>query len=377
MWKNVRSRTISAIVHAPAIHGGRHISGQRFIDIFAGCGGLAYGFVSAGFTHAGAVEVDALAAETYKANVDDAVLIAEISTVRVWPKAEVLLGGPPCQGFSQLGSRSGADPRNGLWREYVRALDGTQAVVFVMENVPQLLKSRQFAMFTREVGARGFQLAELHVLNAADYGVPQKRLRAIVIGSRLGDPKLPTPTHGGAVVPYETVRHAFSTPTALPAEPDGRNWHRARNGIRPSSITRYRAVPAGGNRFDMQRELDRRNLGHLVPRCWREKPSGTTDVFGRLRWNEPSVTIRTEFFKPEKGRYLHPTEHRPITVREAARLQSFPDTFVFPEHQSLVSVARQIGNAVPPRLAQAIAQEVACHIADPTRSRHQLELLAV
>jgi DNA (cytosine-5)-methyltransferase 1 len=159
-----------------------------------------------------------------------------------------------------------------------------------------------------------------------------------------------------------TVRKAFNEPNPLSFAPDGRNWHRTRPGLRDYSMRRYKAVPIGGNRFDMQTNLDASGLSHLVPACWRNKPTGTTDVFGRLRWDEPSVTIRTEFYKPEKGRYLHPQAHRPITAREAARLQSFPDSFRFSEDQSLVSVARQIGNAVPPRLAYAIALAIRAHL---------------
>jgi DNA (cytosine-5)-methyltransferase 1 len=141
--------------------------------------------------------------------------------------------------------------------------------------------------------------------------------------------------------------------------PTGSNWHVRRN-PRPESVRRYKAVPRdGGNRFQMQRNLDRAGLGHLVPRCWREKPTGTTDVFGRLWWDKPAFTIRTEFYKPEKGRYLHPSAHRPITVREAARCMSFPDDFVFPDDQPMTSVAKQIGNAVPPLLAQRLAEAVA------------------
>jgi DNA (cytosine-5)-methyltransferase 1 len=246
----------------------------------------------------------------------------------------------------------------------VRVLDQVNAAVFVMENVPQLLRSEQFARFRKEVVARGFQLAPLTVLSAADFGVPQRRYRAIIIGSRLGVPALPRRTHGvgDGLKPAQTVRKAFNEPVALSFVPDGKNWHRARGALREFSIRRYRAVPLGGNRFDMQTNLDAAGLPHLVPACWRNKPSGTTDVFGRLRWDDPAVTIRTEFFKPEKGRYLHPEADRPITVREAARLQSFPDSFRFPESQSLVSVARQIGNAVPPKLAYAIAMAVRAHL---------------
>ena len=145
----------------------------------------------------------------------------------------------------------------------------------------------------------------------------------------------------------------------LPRKPTGKNWHIGRN-PRPETIIRYQHVPHdGGNRFQMQDSLDADGLGHLVPRCWRNKPTGTTDVFGRLYWERPAFTIRTEFYKPEKGRYLHPSEDRPITIREAARCMSFPDDFVFPADQKWTEVAKQIGNAVPPLLAQAIARSLA------------------
>ena len=117
------------------------------------------------------------------------------------------------------------------------------------------------------------------------------------------------------------------------------------------SVERYRTIPREGEgRFDLAaRRPD------ITPACWLNKPTGTTDVFGRLWWDRPAFTIRTEFYKPEKGRYLHPSAHRPITVREAARLMSFPDDFVLPEDQSMTSIARQVGNAVPPLLARHIA----------------------
>ena len=107
----------------------------------------------------------------------------------------------------------------------------------------------------------------------------------------------------------------------------------------------------------MQANLDRAGLAHLVPSCWRNKPTGTTDVFGRLWWDRPAFTIRTEFYKPEKGRYLHPEENRPITHYEAALIQGFDDAFMW--CGSKVSIARQIGNAVPPPLAGAIARHLA------------------
>jgi DNA (cytosine-5)-methyltransferase 1 len=334
-----------------------------FVDLFAGCGGLALGFLQAGFEPLGAVEIDPDAAETYRRNIDDRIFQEDIAAVNRrggWPQARVLVGGPPCQGFSQLGTRDPHDPRNRLWREYVDALDQTGAEFFVMENVPQLLKSDQFKLFRRLVEGpdRRFRIAA-SVLCSADYGVPQMRHRAIVFGWREGSPALPTPTHGPKSpdgTRHLTVRDALR---GLPSRPTGRSWHRSRPNIRETSIIRYRAVPPdGGNRFQMQAALEAQGLGSMVPECWRRKPIGTTDVFGRLWWDRPAVTVRTEFYKPEKGRYLHPQELRPLTVREAARLQSFPDTFEFPETQPMVGVARQIGNAVPPALAVCLAEAV-------------------
>jgi DNA (cytosine-5)-methyltransferase 1 len=138
------------------------------------------------------------------------------------------------------------------------------------------------------------------------------------------------------------------------------------------SLERYMTIPnEGEGRFDLAaRRPD------ITPDCWLRKKTGSTDVFGRLWWDRPAFTIRTEFYKPEKGRYLHPQEHRPITVREAARCQTFEDDFIFPAHQSMTSVARQIGNAVPPTLANRIALAIVDHLNEHGRA-HGNELAAV
>ena len=144
-----------------------------------------------------------------------------------------------------------------------------------------------------------------------------------------------------------TVRDAIGH---LPPEPDGCNWHIGRNPTE-KSLARYRCIPPGGNRFDLMRERP-----DITPKCWLRKKTGTTDVFGRLEWDGVACTIRTEFYKPEKGRYLHPEQDRPITHREAACLQSFPDEFEF--CGTKIEVARQIGEAVPPKLAYEVAHAV-------------------
>jgi DNA (cytosine-5)-methyltransferase 1 len=337
----------------------------RLIDLFAGCGGMTRGFVDTGrYEPILAVEMDPDAAATYTANFGDAhIIVDKIERADELPKTDVVIGGPPCQGFSLLNSKGVGLERRSLWRQYLRALRESEAEAFVMENVPQLLTSAEYDAFkTAAEQELGFSV-EGRILNAADYGVPQRRRRAIVIGGRHGHILWPAQTHHNpsgtlpfGAEPWRTFEDAVA---GLPRKPNGRNWHVGRN-PRPETIVRYQHVPTdGGNRFQMQDSLDAHGLGHLVPACWRNKPTGTTDVFGRLYWKRPAYTIRTEFYKPEKGRYLHPSEDRPITIREAARCMSFEDDFVFPLDQRWTEIAKQIGNAVPPLLARAIALAVA------------------
>lgn len=331
----------------------------KTIDLFAGAGGLTLGFEHSGLGYEPifAVEFDPAAARTYKANFDTHVYDGPIEDVESFPDADLILGGPPCQGFSPLGrdrDKKSRGQMNALWREYIRAVKQVRPMAFLIENVPEFLASAEFEAFQRLMG-RDKILKEYHfnygVLTATDYGVPQRRRRGFVVATRgkeLDWP--PPPSHGpesASKRPYVTVRDAIGD---LPFEPTDEDLQWKRN-PRPSSIERYKAVPEGGNRFDLAE-----NRPDLLPDCWRRKKTGTTDVFGRLWWDKPSLTIRTEFFKPEKGRYLHPEAHRPITHRDAARLQTFPDSFEF--EGSKIEVARQIGNAVPPKLAEALAHHI-------------------
>jgi DNA (cytosine-5)-methyltransferase 1 len=336
------------------------VAKHRLIDLFAGCGGLTHGFVADGrFEPVLAVEWDRDAAETYAANFGDHVFLGPIEEAPCFPKADIVVGGPPCQGFSPLNMNGAGLERRGLWREYLRALEESSPRCFVMENVPELLRSGEYSAFAKAAARLGY-LTDGRILNAADFGVPQTRKRAIVIGVTDGRPPWPEQTHwppdrlplNGAV--WRTFREAV---VGLPLVPDGKNWHRPRN-PRSTSLERYMTIPnEGEGRFELAaRRPD------ITPDCWLRKKTGSTDVFGRLWWDRPAFTIRTEFYKPEKGRYLHPSEHRPITVREAARCMSFPDEFFFPESQSMTSVAKQIGNAVPPSLARVLADNVAAHL---------------
>jgi DNA (cytosine-5)-methyltransferase 1 len=336
------------------------------MDLFAGCGGLTRGLLdSRKFRAVFAVEIDEDAAATYRQNFGDHVFCGPIERVESFPSVDVVVGGPPCQGFSPLNMHRVGLERRTLWREYLRALKEAEPDAFLMENVPQLLGSAEYKSFKGAAQKLGFKVVE-EVLNAADFGVPQTRKRAIVIGSRLGLPDLPQQTHFRPdVVPprrrsWRTVQDAIGD---LPPRPTDSDWHNSRN-PRPLSVERYRTIPAQGEgRFELaERRPD------ITPPCWLRKKKGSTDVFGRLWWDRPAYTIRTEFYKPEKGRYLHPEEHRPITVREAARCMSFPDDFTLPEDQSMTSIARQIGNAVPPLLARQLGNALAKHIQTARRA---------
>lgn len=346
--------------------------------------------MTSGFTAAGdyepvmAVESDFEAAATYAANFGEPHTwnsnIADVPNDLI-PQADVIIGGPPCQGFSNLGSKNVNDPRNALWKEYIRFVLHARPKVFVIENVDRFMASSEFSLLESEA-TQGGSLADYHLeygyLLAADFGVPQRRKRTIVIGSRIGKIPLPNPTHTPpgqlGLRPWHTTRDVlFDIPenppsTELPKS-DISMFGRSLPGVFKSpelhigrnptqrSLDRYRHIPPGGGRFDLP--------DHLLSDAWRKKQKGTTDVMGRMRWDRPSLTIRTEFFKPEKGQYLHPqwdgddpnrSVDRPITHFEAARLQSFPDSFSWCGRK--IEIAKQIGNAVPPMLAEAIANHL-------------------
>jgi len=349
----------------------------RIIDLFCGAGGMTLGFVDqrfgGGFECVLAVDNEPSAIKTHEiafggqsvsGNIED-----WLKTNPRIPQADVVIGGPPCQGFSLLNKNRVGDVRRALWEPYMDIVGASGAKIFVMENVKELIKSTEFADIRKRANEMGFQI-KADVLNAADYGAPQIRRRTVVIGwhiaSGVTEPEFPprptnsAPTSNDSLPDWITVKDAIGDlPDPVGTEIREANLHLDHKhldlhfGRTPTamSLARYKVVPPGGNRFDLHKHAP-----EITPACWVRKTSGGTDLFGRLWWNRPSVTIRTEFFKPEKGRYLHPEKHRPITHREAARLMGFPDDFKFAG--SKIEVARQIGNAVCPPFAGAISKMV-------------------
>jgi DNA (cytosine-5)-methyltransferase 1 len=353
------------------------------IDLFAGCGGMTAGFKRHLFTPVLAVEHNLHAAATYAANFgEDHTLWGDIDDALEGdiPEADVVIGGPPCQGFSNLGSKDVDDPRNKLWKRYLEVVERANPKVFVIENVQRFSSSAEFQLLNDEAenGMISDYALTPAVLLAADYGVAQRRPRTIIVGSRVGKISMPKASHAKSPAddqkPWVTVRERIGV---LPEQPSTLSLPQAQTQFfgqsvpgtfkwldlhfgrspRELSLKRYDCIPPAGGRFDLPDEL--------LSNCWRNKPTGTTDVMGRMRWDAPSLTIRTEFFKPEKGQYLHPQwdpkdpskrVNRVITHLEAARLQDFPESFVWCGTKT--EIARQIGNAVPMGLAAAVARQI-------------------
>jgi DNA (cytosine-5)-methyltransferase 1 len=356
----------------------------RLIDLFSGAGGMSLGFSTRfgqPFTPVWANDNNKSCVDTYNKNFGthciegDIVQILDDPNIDI-PQADIVVGGPPCQGFSLLNRNRDGDPRKELWRPFLEVVERSGATVFIMENVPQLIGTFEHGEIVGMAESLGFIVWQDKLLSA-DYGVPQTRTRAFIIGCKFADPSSLFPLKKTHFKPSDgtsnlsldfdkdylpscqkwiTVRDAIGDlpvpkGTEIRNVPPPLNLHFGRN---PTELSkkRYRAIPEEGmNRFDLQRIVP-----ELTPQCWIRKKSGGTDLFGRLWWERPAFTIRTEFFKPEKGRYLHPVQHRPITHREAARFQSFPDDFYFTGTK--IEIARQIGNAVPPLLAARVADVV-------------------
>lgn len=273
-------------------------------------------------------------------------------------------GGPPCQPFSTAGHRhSLADPRGSLFIEYVRLVRELQPRFFVMENVrgllsaairhrplrergsgfpplsPEELRGSAFAVVLEELGGLGYRL-DSGLLNAAAYGVPQKRERLVIIGSRDGEAvSLPAPTHGEGLLPFVTVREAWA----------GLDDPRPEFPPYPPLRARYLAlVPPGGNWRDLPPEMQQAAMGGAYT-----SGGGKVGFYRRLSWERPAPTVTTS--PAQKATEMcHPEALRPISVREAARLQQFPDDWFFAG--GLADRYRQIGNAVPVGLGRAVGR---------------------
>ena len=343
----------------------------RIIDLFSGVGGLSYGFEQAGFEVLLANEIDQEIADAYIKNhpsvrmINEDITSLEISNVfgELRGQVDVVIGGPPCQGFSQKGARRLIDDeRNFLFKYYFQVVNYLKPTYFLMENVPNLLTANN-GYFKQEITSLfhsiGYRL-DAAVLNATDFGVPQMRKRAFILG-KLEQPPVALPI--GVTAPV-SVSEAISDLAYLESGEGSemQAYHMPphteyQKRMRYHSELLYNHVATKHSKLTLERlQMIPVGMGkEVLPQNHLTKSiySGT---WCRMIEDQPSVTITTRFDTPSSGRFTHPFLNRAITVREAARLQSFPDHFVFWGSKS--SQMKQVGNAVPPLLAQAIAEVI-------------------
>ncbi|MCF8470239.1 MAG: DNA cytosine methyltransferase [Reyranella sp.] len=319
------------------------------IDLFSGCGGLTLGLKQAGFDVVGAVESNSIAADTYKVNHPE---------VHLWPKdirgvtgpellrklkirkgqLDLLAGCPPCQGFSAMRTRNGKkrvrDRRNDLVFDYLRLVKALRPRTVMMENVPALKENRRMKIFQKKLEAMGYVTNGTPiVLNTASYGVPQRRKRMILLASRIGAIKLPAESKV-----IRTVRQAIE---AMPRPGNtGDPLHDLKERRAPRIAELIKLIPKdGGSRSDLPKRF--RLACH-------ENFSGFADVYGRMKWDDVAPTITGGCFNPSKGRFLHPSQNRAISLREASLLQAFPRSYYFSLDGGKEVAALMIGNALPP-----------------------------
>ncbi|HRJ40668.1 MAG: DNA cytosine methyltransferase [Caldilineaceae bacterium] len=348
-----------------------------FSDLFCGVGGLSLGFQSAGFVCVQAIDHDEAAAATYRANFSHPMRVEEITEKTTLVSTDVILGGPPCQGFSSAGLRRENDRRNTLVRVFSEQVAQQRPSAFVFENVEGFLTAsagdRVFDLLEPLIEA-GYQI-HLRKINAANYGIPQHRKRVIAVGGLGWVPTFPDATHTayGAPGAMTPVRHLpFCPPIASaldslpepgtipPGNPSG-HWTRQLSEI---DLQRIQKLRPGQSMKDLPEHLWHESYRRRAYRRVRdgtptERRGGAPFGLRRLRGDQPSKTITSGAMTE----FVHPADDRFLTLRECARIQTFPDDFTF--HGSGGQIATQIGNAVPPRLGEIFARsllaDLQCH----------------
>lgn len=341
------------------------------VDVFSGAGGLTLGLKRAGFRVAAAVEIEDHAFATYKTNHPEVRAIKQdIRTVKgshlrnlAGGAVDLLAGCPPCQGFSSLTNTSSKrDPRNNLILEMGRLVRELRPRVVMMENVPGLADrgKRLFNRFLKTLDELKYRYT-WKVLQVADYGIPQNRRRLVLMAGKGFDLSLPDPTHhriGENGLPqWRTLRDAIygmKSPTLLEESrkaggPQRDNWHVVRR-LSPTNVARLRATRPGASRSELPKSLR--------PDCHKSADKGYSNVYGRMSWDQLPVTITGGCTTLSKGRFGHPSELRTISVREAARIQTFPDDYIF-DTPFMEYACEMVGNALPCDFAELLAMSVA------------------
>lgn len=329
------------------------------VDLFSGCGGLSEGLKQAGFKVIAGVEINKNAAKAYRMNHSGTVLfeddIRKLDTGKILNLLKgrplhLLAGCPPCQGFSALRKlnrkSSIRDKRNSLIGEYYRFVEELAPLTIMLENVPGIVDYTLFKAIVRKLKKLGYNIV-YKVVNVADYSVPQRRKRLVLIGSKLCKIDI-----ADGLNTVTTVREALR-------KLKGTNKNDKLRKVYPHHMEHIQEMISlipknGGSRKDLPAKYKLE--------CHKKKNIGFNDVYGRLRWDAVSSTITGGCLNPSKGRFLHPEKDRCISAREAALLQTFPIDYQFPIDIPKTDLALLIGNALPPEFTRIQAKNICQHI---------------
>jgi len=352
----------------------RNMKHYNIVDLFAGVGGLSYGFSQLpeyNILAANEIEKDISIAYTLNypevemLNCDIANLNEDVlRDVLKGQKVDIVLGGPPCQSYSTVGKRQ-MDDRANLFLQYKRILQILQPKAFVFENVVGILsmdKGRLFARVQEAFEELGYSL-KYQILDAVNYGVPQHRERVILVGFKGNNPfEYPMPTHGEGLIPYVALKDAFAD---LPSLKSGESATQylceptnaflgfvRKDGV---ALVEHDAPKNGEHLVRLMQALGDGQSKDDLPEELRPK-SGYPNTYAKLWWERPSTTVTRNFACPSSSRCIHPRDSRAMTIREGARLQSFPDDYKFYGGKGMKRL--EIGNAVPPLLSQEIAKQM-------------------
>lgn len=355
---------------------------MNVVSLFSGCGGLDLGFIQAGFNIVWANDNLPDACQTYRNEISDHIVCEDILNVDIQfiPKADIIIGGPPCQGFSGVGKRDPNDQRSMLVWRYLDIVSGIKPKFFLFENVTGIrsAKTPKGKNVIDELN-RQFQLmgytTSVHLLNSADYGVPQRRRRVFIVGNLYGK-KIPPPkeTHskdGENLNKWVSSSEALSD-LSSPSEngviryiSEPMNEYQSYLRKTRKKTTDLHLIPyssktdqiiishvkPGGNYMDVPDHLSTKRIMYF------KKTGGRTTTYGRLHPDAPAYTLNTYFNRPNVGCNIHYSQDRMITIREGLRIQSFPDNFsLFSKNKRNYYV--QVGNAVPPLLGYAWAKHI-------------------
>lgn len=338
----------------------------RVIDLFSGIGGLTYGFKSAGLNVVAGIDNDESCGYGYEATNKTRFILRDINDVSpdeingLFGDAEikVLAGCAPCQPYSKLNPRGATLQKRAPLSKFASLIHSTRPHVVSMENVSGLCNTDKYPVFKEFLDT----LDELNyyydfkVINTADYGVPQNRIRLVLLASSLGPISVPQPTHKVHV----TLREAIGDlPKIKDGEVDESDPLHYSSKLSDLNRRRIRATPKnGGTQKSWPEEL-------LLECHKRESGKTFSSVYGRMWWDRPASTMTTQCIGLGNGRHGHPDQHRAISLREAARIQTFPDDYVFFADNAELNVgdvARFIGNAVPVRLGEVLGRSIKSHI---------------